>query len=78
MDTVKDLRKEVIDYLETANAKTIQMIYEILEADAQEDWWNEMPDEVKKDVDAALKESENGEGMSHEEIKKKYSQWFAE
>jgi predicted transcriptional regulator len=36
-----------------------------------------MPDAVKADVEAAMQESERGEGMSHEEVKKTYSQWFA-
>lgn len=37
MNTVKDLRKEVIDYLETADEKTVKMIHAMLEVDAQED-----------------------------------------
>ena len=77
MEQVKDLRKEVIDYIETADEKTVRMIHAMLEVDAEEDWWDEMPDPVRADVEAAMQESERGEGMSHEEVKKTYSQWFA-
>ena len=77
MEQVKDLRKEVIDYIETADEKTVRMIHAMLEVDAEEDWWDEMPDSVRADVEAAMQESERGEGMSHEEVKKTYSQWFA-
>ncbi len=77
MKQVKDLRKEVIDYLETADEKTVKMIHAMLEVDAEEDWWDEMPDTVKADVEAAIQESERGEGISHEEVKKTHSKWFA-
>ncbi len=53
------------------------MIHAMLEVDAEEDWWDEMPNTVKADVEAAMQESERGEGISHEEVKKAYSQWFA-
>ena len=77
MEQAKDLRKEVMEYIETADEKTVRMIHAMLEVDAEEDWWDEMPDAVKTDVEAAMQESERGEGMSHEEVKKTYSQWFA-
>jgi hypothetical protein len=34
---------------------------------------SKMPDTVKADVEAAMLESERGEGISHEEVKKTYS-----
>ena len=77
MEQLKDLRKEVIDYIETADEKTVRMIHAMLEVDAEEDWWDEMPDSVRTDVETAMQESERGEGISYEEVKKTYSQWFA-
>ncbi len=52
------------------------MVHAMLEVDAEEELWDQMPDDVKADVEAALEESERGEGMTHEEVKKKYSRWF--
>lgn len=77
MEEVKDLRKEVIDYIQNADERTVKMVHAMLKADAEEDWWDEMPDDVKADLEAATQESERGEGMSHEEVKKNYGQWFA-
>ncbi len=77
MQQLKDLRNEVVKYIETADEKTIKMIHAMLEVDAKENWWDEMPDTVKADVEAAMLESDRGEGLSHEEVKKTYSQWFA-
>ena len=78
MEQVKDLRSEVVKYIETADEKTVKMVHAMLEVDAGENWWDEMPDRKSRDVEAAMRESESGEGMSHEEVKKTYSQWFAE
>ena len=77
MEEIKDLRKDVIEYMKNADEKVVKMVHAMLKVDAEEDWWNEMPDNVKTDVEAAMQESERGEGMSHEEVKKKYRQWFA-
>ncbi len=77
MEEAKDLRKAVIEYIQNADEKVVKMVHAMLEADAEEELWDEMPDDVKADVEAALQESERGEGMSHEEVKEKYSQWFA-
>ncbi len=77
MEEVKDLRKAVIKYIQNADEKVVKMVHAMLEVDAEEEPWDQMPDDVKADVEAALKESERGEGMSHQEVKKKYSQWFA-
>ncbi len=77
MEDVKDLREAVIEHIQNADEKVVKMVHAMLEVDAEEEPWDEMPDDVKADVEAALQESERGEGMSHQEVKKKYSQWFA-
>ncbi len=60
------------------NHQQMEMLAKQPEVDADNinDWWNTMPDIVKADVDAALKELENGQTIPHAEIKKKYLQWF--
>lgn len=44
----------------------------MLEVDAENDWWDEMPDSVRADVEAALAEADRGELIPHKEIKKCY------
>ena len=76
MEAIRDIRKEVLELLETAGEKTLESVYAILQIDAEEDLENLLPDEVKNDLNTALEESANNEGLSHEEVKSKYPQWF--
>ena len=77
MDPVKQMRSEVKKYIETADEKVVKMIHAMLEVDAEADWWDAMPDEVRKDVELSLKHADNGEVLAHEEVRKKYPKWFA-
>lgn len=79
MSTVElnDLRKEVKQYIDHADEKVVKMVHAMLEVDANADWWEEMPDKVKEDIEEALLQSERGEVMTHEQVKKKYPQWFS-
>lgn len=75
MDTIKAMRKEVKRYIETADAKVVKMMHAMLEVDADSNWWERLPDEIKTDVEAALAESEKGEVAPHAEIQKRYKKW---
>jgi hypothetical protein len=37
------------------------------------DWWDEIPENVKRDILAAEKELDQGKGIPHEEVLKKYA-----
>ena len=47
-----------------------------MEVDADADWWDEMPDNVKADIEEAIRQADRGETIPHEDVKKKYSKWF--
>ncbi len=49
----------------------------MLEFDAENDWWDTMPDVVKEDIEAAISESENGQVIAHEDVQKRYQQFLA-
>ena len=70
------INDEVKKYIETADEKVVKMVHAMLEVDADADWWDSMPDNVKKDVEEAIKQADKGETFTHEEVKKKYPQWF--
>lgn len=76
MDPVKQMRSEVKKYIETADEKVVKMVHAMLEVDAEADWWDAMPDEVRKDVELSMKQADNGAVLTHDEVKKKYPQWF--
>lgn len=58
MEEITALRQEVKSMIDNADEKTIRLMYAMLEADAEQDWWNELTDEEKKEIDEAMEESE--------------------
>lgn len=76
MNADKVMRQEVKKYIDTADVKVVKMLHAMLEVDAETEWWDAIPDTVKSDIDAALIESENGDIIPHEEIKKEYQKWI--
>lgn len=78
MDPIKRMRDEIKTYIETADEKVIKMVHAMLEVNAEDaDWWATMPDEIKAELEESLHQAEKGETISHEEVKKKYPQWFS-
>jgi predicted transcriptional regulator len=76
MDEMTLLKKQVKKYIDTADDKVVKMVHAMLEADADNDWWNGMPASVKADLDAALQESAQGKLVPHEDIQKRYKKWL--
>jgi len=70
------MRKEVKKYIDTADEKVVKMVHAMLEVDADADWWDAMPEEVKADVEIAIRQADKGDVLPHDEVKKKYPQWF--
>jgi len=75
MDTIEVMRKEVKEYIDTADEKVVKMMHAMLEADAEDDWWDSMPDEIKAQVEEAIGQADRGEVISHEEAMKKIKEW---
>ena len=46
-----------------------------LKNNQQADWWYEIDNEEKAEIEEGLKQAEAGEFFSHEEVMKKYDQW---
>ena len=76
MNAEKQMRQEVKKYIDTADVKVVKMMHAMLEVDADNDWWDEMPDRVKAEVEVALTESEKGQVTPHAEIQKRYKKWI--
>lgn len=77
MSAVKKMRSEVKKYIDSADEKVVKMVHAMLEVDAEADWWDAMPDEVRASLETAIKQADKGQLMPHEEVKKKYPQWFS-
>lgn len=51
------------------------MIHAMLEAEQENDWWDDLSGEAKVSIEKRLKESEEGKVISHEAVMKKYRKW---
>ncbi len=75
MTSTELLRKQVQKYVSVADDKSLRIVQAILEIEQEEDWWDTMPDNVKRSVEIAIKESDEGQTIPHEEVMKMY-QWL--
>ena len=76
MNAEKIMRNEVKKYIDTADVKVVKMLHAMLEVDAEDDWWETMPDNVKADLEESIKQADAGKVIAHEEVKKRYSKWI--
>ena len=75
MTEIALLKKQAKKYLDTADEKTVKMVYAMLEVDAQKDWWDYVSDDAKASIERGLKDAEAGRVTSHKEVMKKYKKW---
>ena len=48
----------------------------MLEVNSEDDWWDDLSEDMKKEVNEAIKGLDKGKGIPHETVKKMYPQWF--
>jgi predicted transcriptional regulator len=46
-----------------------------LKNDQAADWWDQISDEEKSEIEEGLAEAERGDVLSHEEVMSKYQKW---
>jgi predicted transcriptional regulator len=82
---IKEMRKEVKKYVDLADERMLKAVHAMLGTDLEEaitdedtsdDWWDEISDAQRASIERGLAQSERGEGIPHEEMVKKYPQWF--
>jgi hypothetical protein len=72
MSVAINFRAEVNQYLDVADERMLKIVHNILKSDAEEDFWDELPVVVQKNIRNAIKESEEGKGKTHKEVMAKY------
>ena len=77
MTAIQTLRKQVKKQIDSADSKSLRMVKAILEIEQEDDFWDQLPDRVKADVEEAKKESERGEGVTTDEVMKRYEKWLS-
>jgi hypothetical protein len=84
MTATQALRKEVKKYVDKADDKSLRIVKAILkkeqevqeEEDMGDEDWDDLPKEFQILLEEAIKETDEGGGMLHEEVVAKYPQWF--
>lgn len=77
MNEVSVLREQVKQFVDEASENELEMVYHLLEAgNSNKDWWNEITPDHKDAIDKGIQQLDNGEGIPHQEVMKKYSQWL--
>ena len=71
------LREEVKKYIDDADEHVVKMVYAMLKADSEADWWDELEEEEKASIERGLDDLKNGRVISHEEVMKQYPQWLS-
>lgn len=71
------LRQEVKKYIDDADEHVVKMVYAMLKADSEADWWDELEEEEKASIERGLDDLKNGRVISHEEVMKQYPQWLS-
>ena len=72
METI-ELKSELINLIESIeDNKILSAIYVLLtkqqfKIERKVDFWDELPEDVKNDIDEAIDEAKRGEGISHKE-----------
>ncbi len=72
----KEMRKEVKKYVDKADDKVVKILYAMMEAEQENDWWDKLPKKVQVEIDDALTDLDKGKGIPHETVMKKYAKWF--
>ncbi|MEO8823419.1 MAG: hypothetical protein ABI366_07565 [Ginsengibacter sp.] len=76
MPDLNILRKQVKKMVEGASEKELEIVYHLFEATNSNDWWDEIEDGQKNAIDKGIAQLNNGEGIPHKEVIKKYSKWL--
>jgi len=75
METINFNRKELADYiLHSAKDSFIEKVKTLLLKE-NVDWWNELSEEEKAEIEEGLKQIENGEFVSHGSVMKQFEKW---
>ena len=73
--SIAALKKEVKKNIDKADERVLKIVNALLLADQEEDWYNELPDEVKVDLDISLQQEKEGLLTPHADVMKKYKKW---
>ncbi|MEJ7677281.1 MAG: hypothetical protein WKG06_05285 [Segetibacter sp.] len=76
MSAINELREQVKKFVDNASEEELELVYHLMEATNKSDWWDEISPAQQEAIDEGLKQLDNGEGISHKVVMKKYDKWL--
>ena len=73
---VASVKLELAKRLLNTNDKNIINYFKAIFDTQKENWWDELPAEIKLSVERGLKQSAKGVSTPHTEMKKQYQKWL--
>ncbi len=75
---VAEIEKEIAQYVHMLNPRQMKTVLNVVKTFAQEkeDWWDQLSIDQVAAIQRAEKELDNGKGIAHAEVLKKYSKWL--
>jgi len=62
------VRQKIHEYVDRADDRFLTLVNGMIEADADQDWWDDLHPNLQTAIDRALSQSERGEGRPHKEV----------
>ncbi|MFY8036417.1 MAG: hypothetical protein ACOVMQ_04565 [Cyclobacteriaceae bacterium] len=69
------LRNQTKKIIDQADIKTVRMVFAMLEAEKENDWWDTLDPKERASVERGMKDAEAGRVYSHEAVMKKIKKW---
>jgi hypothetical protein len=72
------LKDQIKNYVDLADESVLKIVHAILTTDADANWWDSVPGELKANLDESIYDAdrEGEEVTSYEQVKKEYPHWF--
>ncbi len=70
------LRKEIKKGLASADERMLRLMYTMLEADQEGDWWDSLSKEAKEAIDNGIAQADAGNTITHQEFLAQNKRWL--
>ncbi|WP_421977048.1 hypothetical protein [Roseivirga seohaensis] len=62
------IKQRIHDYIDQANERFLMLVNEMIDADKNQDWWDDLDPNIQASIDRAIAQSEQGKGRPHSEV----------
>lgn len=73
---IKWIRAELMNVKDPHLIEAFKNLLKYRKKKVQTDWWDEISDEEKAEINEGIYQADKGELISHNEMKKSYSKWL--